>query len=443
MRPRASVVLRGRGGSGAVGAPTRHRDAAPCRPTSHRPTSWPGKGEPGSPLSTSGVGVPAAGQHRAEAAHGEAGLGGPAASRRARRRERGCGRLLATGGPRGRGGGVRGTGRGCATGCGRGARGTAWGRIPDARGGAVLGAGPPWPAVLRDAVVALPGAATHGAPHVPLRPRGSAQPRPHPAPRRPPPGHARVPASFSPQPISAQSPREAPPSRPQAPPPSGAQGGAAGRGGARGAWGGGAKMAAGARGPQRRRPVRTGRTAGGRGERGAGGSGTGRGLGVGGGGRRRGRAVPLAGARGAAGPRGRSGAEPGGPEGGFGPESGSAPLSSPRRNGADGRRRDLHPQVRGGPGRFPPVVGTAAPRPCGASVPAPASSPCCHLRGPGHPVRFPSPPPSVPRGREIVMAVTAHGTRCRPVPRGPAAVPYPHRFLRVSGPRWVPAVPSA
>lgn len=203
---------------------------------------------------------------------------------------------------------------------------------------------------------------------------------------------------------------------------------------------------------------RAGPSAGADGESGAGGAG-----GAARGGRERGGAGPsgpeAAGAGGGsgralgggAGCGGAAGAERGGagggPEGGFSPASGSAPLSSPRRNGADGRERDLHPQVRGGAGRFPPVVGTAAPRVCAAPVPASASPPSSVGSAPSRAV--PNPPPPVPHGRGIGVAVTAHGARCRPVPPGATWAggrsPEPTHtasFGAPGGPRWVPAVPS-
>lgn len=198
-------------------------------------------------------------------------------------------------------------------------------------------------------------------------------------------------------------------------------------------------MAAGARGPRRGRTVRAGRAA--RGERrGAGGSGAGRGLR---GRRRRGRGGgsgrALGGGAGCGGAAGaeRGGAR-GGPEGGFSPASGSAPLSSPRRNGADGRERDLHPQVRGGAGRFPPVVGTAAPRVCAAPVPASASPPSSVGSAPSRAVPNPPPPPRVPwpwdrggcdRARRPVPPGAA---RCH-VGRRPFPGAHPHRFLWGSG----------
>ena len=172
------------------------------------------------------------------------------------------------------GGGVRGTGRGCATGCGRGARGTAWGRVP------VPGAGP---SPERDPRGPRFSATRRSR----CRARRPARPGPAPGvPVAPPAARAATPISGPrprPRPVLAAANERAVSPRGPAPPRSGhAPSRCSGRGRgagpcARGAWGGGAKMAAGARGPRRGRTVRAGRAA--RGERrGAGGSGAGRGL---------------------------------------------------------------------------------------------------------------------------------------------------------------------
>lgn len=113
--------------------------------------------------------------------------GGPAASRRARCCGHGCGRLLATGGPRGRGGRRAGNGAGLRHGVRAWGAGHRVGTGSGARCGAVPGAGPPWPAVLRDAAVALPRTAPRTSRSGPGGPRSPARsPRRHAHLRAPP-----------------------------------------------------------------------------------------------------------------------------------------------------------------------------------------------------------------------------------------------------------------
>lgn len=132
----------------------------------------------------------------------------------------------------------------------------------------------------------------------------------------------------------------------------------------------------------------------------------------------------MAGARGAAGPRGRSGAEPGGV-----PRGGSAPRRAQRRSPPPAGTA-----LTAGSATFTPRYGAgrggAVPTRCryGGSAGVRCARPRVRLsavicRVCAIPCGSQPPPPPVPHGRGIGVAVTAHGARCRPVPRGPAAVP--------------------